>query len=87
MYLAFGIRFIHRLRYRHILLYPRYPKIEGKLSSLVAPDDDPSQFIHSCTSVIAWVMADALALGFAITFLNHVSPRSVVVDTMPAGSD
>jgi hypothetical protein len=32
VYLAFGILFIHRLRYRHILVYRRYPKIEGKLS-------------------------------------------------------
>jgi hypothetical protein len=32
VYLAFGIRFIHHLRYRHILLYRRYPEIEGKLT-------------------------------------------------------
>jgi hypothetical protein len=32
VYLAFAIRFIHHLRYRHILLYRRYPKIAGKLS-------------------------------------------------------
>ncbi|MCX7214208.1 MAG: hypothetical protein NTW53_16265, partial [Burkholderiales bacterium] len=34
VYLAFAIRFIHHLRYRHILLYRRYPKIAGKLIEL-----------------------------------------------------
>jgi hypothetical protein len=36
VYLAFGIRFIHHLRYRHILLYRRYPEIEGKLTPTVS---------------------------------------------------
>jgi hypothetical protein len=30
-YADFAIRFILHLRYRHILLYRRYPKIKGKL--------------------------------------------------------
>jgi hypothetical protein len=34
VYLAFAIRFILHLRYRHILLYRRYPKIEGKLKTI-----------------------------------------------------
>jgi probable HAF family extracellular repeat protein len=35
VYLAFAIRFILHLRYRHILLYRRYPKIKGKLTGWV----------------------------------------------------